>query len=172
MNSKTLDDELIDAARDENLQDVQRLLKEGADPLVEDSLPLWWAAKNNNKMLLTCLLPVSDASAFHNEALRIACKNQHWDICRMLLPTSDPVDQNSVVNPLFLACKLELEETICDYIDRFSLNVPQEIQKMKELGEDPAAICMLENVWLKITLHTAIKTNPVQNAVLPTTRKM
>ncbi|MDD4082043.1 MAG: ankyrin repeat domain-containing protein [Sphaerochaetaceae bacterium] len=89
-------DRIILGEREEiNLEVIKRLIDEGADPKVDDSYALRWAAENGYLDIVKILLPLSDASARDNEALVIAARYGHLEIVKLLIPFSIPGSQNN-----------------------------------------------------------------------------
>lgn len=144
MNS--LEDQLIIAARFDRNDEVQRLIEQGADPKTDDSLLLFLAAKNNNLELVRYLIPLSDVSAYHNEALRIAANNKCWSVCLALLPHCDPIDPDTIVQPLHLACKMGWDSIVANYIENYPIDTGHEIQKMRLEKYEQQHIAVLENI--------------------------
>lgn len=151
-----LNAQLIEAARHNNPHNVYELIERGADANVDDSLPLFWASKNGNLDLVNYLIPLCDVSAYHNEALRIATLNKHWQVCTSLLPHCNPTDKNSVVNPLHLACVLHCSQVVYDYLDNYSIDVPEQIKQLQVKGYTVESIAILESVVQSRVLHKKI----------------
>jgi len=74
---------------------IKRLIDEGADPTVDDSFPLRWAAMNGQLEIVKLLLPFSNIKAYNSEALRWAAKYGHTEIVKLLIPFSDCEAYNS-----------------------------------------------------------------------------
>lgn len=155
--SEDLNAQLIEAARRDNPQKVRELIEKGAQANVDDSLPLFWASKNGNLDLVNYLIPLCDVSAYHNEALRIAHVNQHWLICAALLPHSNPMDQDSIVNPLHLACTMQCSEIVYDYLDKYPLDISAHIKQMHAEKYNIESVAILENVAQARTLRKKIR---------------
>lgn len=151
-----LDDILIGAARFNQLEKVIDLIEQGANPNVDDSLPLFWASKNANMEMVRYLIPLCDVSAWHNEALRIACENKHWQICQTLLPHCNPVDPKSQVNPIQLACEMGWSDIVSDYLDQYTIDAVAQINQMWEDNCTPSQIAVLENIVQARVLHKKI----------------
>lgn len=154
--SSDLDDQLIDAARFNQLEKVVNLIEQGANPNVDDSLPLFWASKHANMQMVLYLIPLCEVSAWHNEALRIAYVSKHWSVCKTLLPYCDPLDPQSMVNPLHLACKMEWSDIVSDYLDTYSIDADSEINRMREENYTPSQIAVLENIVQSRVLNKKI----------------
>ena len=69
---------------------VRELLAEGADPKVDDSRALWWAAVRGHADCVELLIPVSDPTAGGSCALHSAAHNGHADCVELLIPVCDP----------------------------------------------------------------------------------
>jgi len=69
---------------------IQELIKEGADPKVNDSRALRLAAAYGYKEIVELLIPVSDPKACDSYALRVAATYGYKEIVEMLIPVSDP----------------------------------------------------------------------------------
>ena len=69
---------------------IQRLLRDGADPKAYDSEALLVAARQGHLAIVKLLLPVSDQKALESLALRWAARHGHLAIVKLLLPVSDP----------------------------------------------------------------------------------
>jgi len=154
--SEDLNAQLIEATRHDNPQKVHELIEKGADPNVDDSLPLFWASKNGNLELVNYLIPLCDVTAYHNEALRIAHANTHWHVCTSLLPHCNPLDPESVVNPLHLACTLQHSNIVHDYLDKYPIDVAAQIKKMQTKNYSAESIAILESVVQSRVLHKKI----------------
>ncbi len=90
-----LSSDLIDAAADGDLAEVQRLLTTGADPKVDDSWPLQAAAANGRLDVVKFLLPLSEPKANDSWALRLAAHYGHLEVVKLLLPQTDPYAKGS-----------------------------------------------------------------------------
>ncbi len=154
--NEDLNAQLIEAARHNNSDNVRELIGRGADANVDDSLPLFWASKNGNLDLVNYLIPLCDVSAYHNEALRIANLNKHWQVCTSLLPHCNPTDKESIVNPLHLACALNCSQVVYDYLANYSIDVPEQIRQMQVTGYTIESISILESILQSRVLHTKI----------------
>ena len=144
--SEDLDAQLIEAARHDNPQKVHELIEKGADANVDDSLPLFWASKNGNLDLVNYLIPLCDVTAYHNEALRIAHANKHWQVCESLLPHCNPLDAESMVNPLHLACTMQHSHIVHDYLDQYDIDVAAQIKHMQAKKYSAESVALLESV--------------------------
>jgi len=77
-----------------NLKVIKRLIKEGANPQVNDDYPLRWAATYGYIKIVKFLSSLFNSKLSNNEALRCAAINGHIDIVKLLIPVSK--DNNTV----------------------------------------------------------------------------
>jgi len=68
---------------------INRLIKEGADPKIENSYPLRWAAIYGHTEIVKLLLPVSNPKIHDCYALRWAAQNGHIEVVKLLIPVSN-----------------------------------------------------------------------------------
>jgi ankyrin repeat protein len=87
-----IDEELIEAAKANNLPEVRRLLSVGADIEVEDNdsyMPLYWASMKGHALVVKELLDhgadTEATTRFGNTSLHFACTNGHEAVVNELL---------------------------------------------------------------------------------------
>lgn len=81
---------LVEAARTNDLQEVSKLLANGADPLWNGSAALARAAANGHGECVKLLIPLSDPKADDCWALCWAADCGHAECVKLLLPATDP----------------------------------------------------------------------------------
>ena len=69
---------------------IKQLIKEGADPKINNNYALRLAATKGHLEIVKLLIPVSDPKSLDSEALRLAAENGHLEIVKLLIPVSDP----------------------------------------------------------------------------------
>ena len=69
---------------------IKQLIKEGADPKINNNYALRWAAENGHLEIVKLLIPVSDPKAGGSYALQLAATKGHLEIVKLLIPVSDP----------------------------------------------------------------------------------
>ena len=90
---------------------IKRLIDEGADPKINDSYPLRWAARNGHTEIVKLLIPISDPKVYNSEALRWAAQNGHIEVIKLLIPVSEISDeviewcQNQEIRDLIISNK-------------------------------------------------------------------
>ncbi len=102
---RTLGQSLLTAIRHGDYDSANRLLTEGADPRVEDNLPIRLAARKGDLMMVKLLLSDRrvNPAACHNDAIRGAAANSNYHngnhldvVCLLLtLPSVDPGDMDN-----------------------------------------------------------------------------
>lgn len=106
MSDLSINEQLIIAAQNNNINNVQLLLQNGADPTYNDSDALQWAAKNGNIEIVKILLQAgADPNANNNNALRWAERNEHGNIINMLtsataLPKNNNIKASTITLPI------------------------------------------------------------------------
>jgi len=85
MSDLSINDQLIITAQNNNIDKLQLLIQNGADPTYNNSDALQWAARNGNSEIVKILLPAgANPQANNNNALRWAQHNDHTDIVNIL----------------------------------------------------------------------------------------
>ena len=79
----------LEACQQGNLQDVEKWIAAGVNPLLSESLGLRWAARENHTQVVKYLLPHSDPTAYYSEALRSALCYQNKELIDLLWDHSD-----------------------------------------------------------------------------------
>lgn len=108
---------LIDAARDGNACEVQRLIGLG-DPHVNASEALVWSAERGHTQCVRLLISVSNPRYMESEALYLAALNGHNDCIDLLFDCSDSVSvldqlKDTYTHHMQSAKFRHLEEKVC-----------------------------------------------------------
>lgn len=166
---------LIDAAQNNQLDDVKDLLNQGVDPTWDDSLALWWAVRHKNEEMIDVLLPVSDVSAYDNEILRIAFTSSTDEtemLVRKLLPYCNPLSDKSTHSPLWLACNLQHTEALDVYVQKYPLEELQEKVKKTNMFSS-ADEFFWKSYCEKIKISTALRdVGEIKNTLSVSKRKL
>lgn len=92
---RELDEQLVESAEKGNASNVLLFLERGANPIANNSLPLYWASENGHAECVRLLAPLSDPQARNSRSLARAAYNGHVECVRILIPFSDPQADNS-----------------------------------------------------------------------------
>ena len=114
-----LNNKLIEAAKEGNLKEVERLLQKGADVHAYDDYALRWASNNGHLEVVRLLLQNgADVHAKNDYALRWASYNGHLEVVKLLLQNGADVhvDNDFVFRWASRNGHLEVVKLIEEYI--------------------------------------------------------
>lgn len=90
---RELDEQLVESAEKGNASNVLLFLERGANPIANNSLPLYWASENGHAECVKLLLSASNPSVDTSRALSWASLHGHVECVKALLPTSQPTSR-------------------------------------------------------------------------------
>lgn len=158
---------LMVCAENGYLDRVKELVDNGADPRFNDSSPLFLAAKNGHTNIVEFLLPLSDPTTRHAQALRFAVQGGHIRCAELLLQSaSEHYDPKDLLAPLKSAVAQQ-HQSLCETLYPLaSSSVPA-----TQAGLLFASFVQLGWHNLAVSVFPRVERSDYQRSLIPIVRK-